>query len=144
ARDLGKWPDEGRLRLEDQLALAYARAGDRVEAERLWGRVAAARPRDLRAATLLFDLALTSGDEGGVRRAIDRFREIEGEDGVLWRFAEANRLILRAERGDASGLVGARALVVELASRRPGWSRTPLLEAKIAELEKDPERAIAG
>ena len=31
----------------------------------------------------------------------------------------------------------------QLASRRPSWSRIPLLAAKLAELENDPKQAIA-
>ena len=48
----------------------------------------------------------------------------------------------RAGQGGANDLNAARLLVGELAARRPGWSRTSLLEARIAELEKDTNRAI--
>lgn len=143
-RDLDRYPDEDRLRVKDQLALSRLRMGDREEAGRLWGEVAVARPRDLRVATMLFDLAEATGDEARIRRAIDHIKEIEGADGPIWRYAEAITLIARAGQGGAGDLAAARLLVGELAARRPGWSRTSLLEAKIAELEKDTNRAITA
>jgi tetratricopeptide (TPR) repeat protein len=141
-RDLDQFSAEDRLRLEDGLAGAFARLGDLDRAERLWTRVADQRPDDLRTANLLLDLAFQTGDMDAVQRAVDRLRRIEGEDGTLWRYGEVGRLTLLVRRGDTKPLGAARLMLAEVARRRPEWSRVPLLEAEIAELEGNPERAI--
>ncbi|HEX8199037.1 MAG TPA: tetratricopeptide repeat protein, partial [Isosphaeraceae bacterium] len=69
---------------------------------------------------------------------------IEGETGTLWRYAEASLLVTKARRGDKQGLDQARARLTEIAAQRPNWSRVPLLEAQINELEGNTERAIEG
>src|SRR5207249_1534002 len=67
---------------------------------------------------------------------------IEGEDGSLWRYGEAALLIRQAQDGDTPDLDDARALLAEVARRRPAWSRVPLLEATLAEVTGDAEEAI--
>ncbi len=147
AKNLEAFSPEDQLRLKDGLANAHARIGDFQEAGRLGSEVAEKRPDDVRIALLLFDLAIREDAEeqaSALQRAIARLRRIEGEEGVLWRFGEAARLVHRARQGDRSHLGEARTLLTEAARRRPGWARIPLLEAQIAELERNPDRAIAG
>src|SRR5207253_6248320 len=54
----------------------------------------------------------------------------------------------QARRGakglDRAKLADARARLTELGQERPAWSRLPLLEARIAEIEGNPEQAIAA
>jgi tetratricopeptide (TPR) repeat protein len=139
---------EDQVRLKDGLADAHARIGDFKEAARLWNDVAESRPADLRVALRLFDLSLQEDAKGEapalMQQAIERLRRIEGEDGALWRYGKAAYLVERASRGDRGRLDEAHTLLAEAARRRPGWARIPLLEARIAELERNPERAIAG
>jgi len=148
AKDLAKFPLDDRLRLKDGLADAYARLGDLQTAERLWTEVAEKRPDDPRVVVRLFDLAVQDGGNedrsAAMERAITRLRHLEGDNGARWRYGEAARLLLLARLGDKKRLGDARALLAEVAARRPGWGRVPLLEAKIAELERNPGRAIDG
>src|SRR5262249_3908796 len=58
-----------------------------------------------------------------------------------WRFAEAARLV-RGANGDRRRLEEARARLNEAAARRPAWGRVPLLQAQLAELEGNTDRAI--
>jgi tetratricopeptide (TPR) repeat protein len=98
--------------LLDGLGEAFLQLGDRSEAGRLWQRSVALR------------------------------RGIEGEEGTLWRDAEASRLIALARSGDPSGLGTAGQRLAEVASRRPTWSRVALLQAQVAELQGEPGRAL--
>jgi tetratricopeptide (TPR) repeat protein len=133
-----------RLHLLDGMADAYYRAGDKQEAGRLWQQLAGERHDDLRVRRRLLDLALQEGEEAAVQRLLKEIREIEGEDGTLWRYGEAARLIRRAESGDRTNLEQARAWLSEVAARRPAWSVVPLLEAEIADLERNTDKAVAG
>ena len=74
---------------------------------------------------------------------MDDVRRVEGLDGASWRFGEASLLFLQAQRGDRTGLKDARVLLAEAGKRRPGWSRPPLLEAEIEELEGNADAAAA-
>lgn len=130
-----------RSRLLEGLAEAYFRIGDPAEAERLGGRLAQMQPRNLRLRRLLLYRALDSDNEAAVRRLLGEIRSLEGEEGTLWRYGEAALLVRRARAGDRGGLDKARRYLVELASRRPAWPAVPLLEAEVAELEGNTERA---
>ena len=71
-------------------------------------------------------------------------RGIEGVDGVFWRTCEASLLLFQAKHGgDKAGLKDARVLLTEVARRRPDWSRPPLFEAELEELEGNVDAAIA-
>src|SRR5262249_17861084 len=121
----------------------HFRAGDLREAERLWGRVAEQLPTDLDVRSHLFDLAVRAGDDAAAQRLAKEFRRIEGDNGVLWRHAEASRLVLAArKRPDPGGLAEARRLLAEAAARRPSWPKPAILEADIALLEGNADGAI--
>lgn len=139
-------PADGRARLCEALAEAHDRLGHEQDAERLWVQVARTAGQDngLHVRSLLFDLALRRGDDARLRELVEEIRAIEGADGALWRYAEAARLVRQAGAGNHSGVDRARALLDGVAKRRPAWSRVPLLEAAIAELEGDAEGVLKG
>src|SRR5262249_20156526 len=110
-----------RQQLEDAIAAAFQAVGDRKEAARLWARLAQQRPHDLNVCLHLFELALDTGDEPGMIRQQEAMKRLEGEQGVLWRFAKACRLISKAQHGDQ--LEEARELLAYVASKRPRWAR---------------------
>ncbi|AGA29620.1 tetratricopeptide repeat protein [Singulisphaera acidiphila] len=131
-----------RPRLEDGLANAYIRLGDLQAAERIWTDAAKRRPDDRQLATLLLGLALRQGNDDSISRSSSHLRQIEGEDGALWRYADAARLVLRAKPGNGALLSQARTLLAEASKKRPEWALISLLEAEIAEKEGKPDRAI--
>jgi len=110
-----------RRRLFQGLAAAYTRAGLTAEATELWQRLAGELPGDLRCRLALFDLAALAGDEPAMQRWQKEIREIEGDEGVTWRNARISALLVAAQRGNLSGLDEARALLAEMAARRPDW-----------------------
>jgi tetratricopeptide (TPR) repeat protein len=145
-QQLTEIPADRRARLCEALAEAHNRLGHEQDAERLWAQVArtGGQENGLHVRSLLFDLALRRGDDARLRELIEEIRAIEGADGALWRYAEAARLVRQAGAGDLSALDRPRALLSEVAKLRPAWSRVPLLEAAIAELEGDVEGVIKG
>src|SRR5439155_13500393 len=141
-RDLATYAGEDQTLLLRAVADAYAAAGDAVGAGRLWRRWAGQQPDLLHVRLLLFDLALQARDEAELRRTLGEIRTIEG-DGPLWHYGEAARLILLARRGDKGNrLDEARRHLGEATALRPAWSRVPLLQAELDELDGNLERAL--
>ena len=92
----------------------------------------------------LFELAIVANEPAEAHEIIAKIKQREGEQGNLWRFAEAACLIDQAGRGDTRDLRdSARKLVAEIGERRPDWWGGPLLKAQVAEFENQPEEALA-
>ena len=73
---------------------------------------------------------------------VTKIRAIEGEQGTLWRFAQASYLLDEARRGETKDLSVSRALAAEIAAQRPAWWGSFVLLAEIAELEGQTDEAI--
>jgi tetratricopeptide (TPR) repeat protein len=142
AEGLDRFAPAERRKLLDGLAAACLQAGLPAEAERLWRRLAGERPNDLRARIALFDLAIQANDLAKVEAVLQEIRQIEGDDGVIWRYGRVASLLVRAQGGDRSGLDEARRLLASVAARRSEWSRVPLCEARLHELENHPDAAL--
>jgi tetratricopeptide (TPR) repeat protein len=141
-KDRERFGDPEQKRLLGGLAVAHLRIGDPSGAERLWAQLAERQPNDLRTRLLLFDLAIQTGREAALPELVRDIRRVEGDEGALWRYAEARRLILLATRGDRPALDEARRRAAEVAERRPSWSRVPLLQAVLAEQDGNLDKAL--
>ncbi|HTU19758.1 MAG TPA: tetratricopeptide repeat protein, partial [Gemmataceae bacterium] len=127
-----------------QLATAYFRLGEREEGRRLCRLLAQQAPAELPSLLVVLDLAFQGGDATLLARLTEELRRLEGEEGTWWRYAEAARLLLSAQRGeqDAKATVErTRVLVKDLVRLRPSWPRAALLEASLHELEGEPAEA---
>jgi tetratricopeptide (TPR) repeat protein len=142
-RDAEKSAGEERLRLLQGLAQAHDRTGSAADAERLYRLLAAERPNDLGSRLALFELKLKAGKTAGVVQVTDELRAIEGDEGVLWRYCTARRLLETVKPGQKGPLAEARALLKETAARRPGWARVPLCEALLHERAGEMDAALA-
>ena len=140
-RDLDAFDDPDRSRIELALAEVFARFGDTEGAARLAHEAAGHDPIALGPQTTLLLLALESGDREGVRDAGESLRKIEGENGPLWRYAEAGGLLLKARAGEPADLGRADRLAAEAAERKPGWAPLYLLRAELASRADAPEQA---
>jgi tetratricopeptide (TPR) repeat protein len=129
-------------RIATGLAAAYNRIGDSKEALRLLGLAVARRPADLGIRQQYFDTAVLAGDDAAAARQIEDLHRIEGDEGVLWRYEDAARLVHEGRKGNADALSAARKQLAEIASRRPNWARRLVLEGEIAELEGRSELAL--
>jgi tetratricopeptide (TPR) repeat protein len=143
-KKLDRFNREERAQLLARLALMHHRFGDVHQAERLARQAARLDPMDLRNRLLLFDVALSTGQDKTIQEAVNEVRQQEGEDGTWWRYGEAARLLERARRGDKAARDRIRVLLHELTDRRPTWARVPLLRAYLAEVEGDSARSIEG
>ncbi len=126
------------------LADAYQRLGDKEQPRRLLGKCATLLPQDLGVRLRLFDLARAAGDDAAAQAVEAEIRAIEGDEGVLWRFAEAARLAGKALQGDSTGVARARQLLADVAKSRPNWSRASLLKAELDDMEGNRDAALEG
>ncbi len=122
-------------------AVAAARQGrgDRADAVRLYTRLTELRPDDLPAWRELFDLATGRNDREELDRVVRTLERLEGDLGVTWRLGRA---LLLATTGDKAGRARATEWLNEAQKHRPGWGKTYLLGARIAEADGDRSRAV--
>jgi tetratricopeptide (TPR) repeat protein len=131
-----------RARLFGGLADVLSSGGRVIEALALWKKVAELEPRTLSVCLVIFDLAVRTRDDALMGETLDATRQIEGQDGPLSRYNQARRILVNAKKGDRTAASNARALLVEVANKRPAWSRVPLAIAQTYELEGSPDKAI--
>lgn len=134
---------DDRQRLLSGLAAAHIRLGDFVGARQLYRQLVEARPTDRGLRLRLLDLDLQAGDEAAVRDLLDGLRGESGQGGTAWQYARLCYLVWRADHGHRDDLGEAHSLLDTLAAARPGWSRVPVCQGRLAELEGDTRRAIA-
>jgi tetratricopeptide (TPR) repeat protein len=144
-RNLDRLSPRDQSRLLGDIAAAYYRIGETKQAAQLWNRLAQEpqNKSDLRLRLILFDLALQEGDDPAMQRVLAELKQIEGEQGTLWRYAAAVRLIRRAQLGNRDGLVEARGLLDAVAARRPEWPSVLVAKADLEEASNNLDQAIA-
>jgi len=140
--------DRGRIPAADQPAFLGRLASVEVQLRELslarqHGReLAELQPDDVHVRLTLFDLSLEAGDQGDAASLVKEVRQIEGDTGMFWRFAQAALLIDKARRGASRNLDEARALAAEISERQPDWWVGPSLNGEIAELAGSTDQAI--
>jgi tetratricopeptide (TPR) repeat protein len=141
-KDLGKFSPKDEDRLLRQAATAYLQIGASQKSEEVWTRLAERRPKLIDVKLVLFDFSLHDGNEEAMQRLIEKIRNLEGDEGYLWRYCHVCRLIGQAIKGKKETLTEARAVLSAVARRRPHWSRVALCQAHIEELLGDRDAAL--
>ena len=126
------------------LAIGEARivVGDLAGAATVWGKVAEARPRDADIRLRLFGLAMQLSETATARELKNSLAALEGSNGPLAAFAEANLQAVGARTGDKAALAAARTAVAKALSLRPAWTAPAILEAELLELAGEKAKAI--
>src|SRR4029077_20199814 len=106
-----------------------------------WRELLAVQPQNIQYMIPLVDLAIEAGDRVDANELVRKIRGIEGEEGTIWRFEEATYLIEQARHGNRNGLDAAAKLATEIGARRGDWWGAPALEAQVAEVKGDSEKA---
>ena len=143
-KDLDHFTPEERTRLLCPLAQAYYRLGKASDGDRLCRLMAAAPEPDLGGRLLLMEAVLSSEDDALVDRVLADVARLEGDDPSWHDYGRAAWLVTLAARGNRRGLPEARALLTNVAHRRPQWSRMAILQGRLAELEGDTAAALDG
>ncbi len=146
SNNLDKFSAEQQARLLSGLGATASQLGETALAERIWKQLIQhpQQQHDPRLRMLLFEIALSKGNDAETRAALDEIKKIEGENGDYARYAKALFLIRQSERKlDKDTLNEARQILDQLASQRPSWPAIPLAKAELDRLQKRPELAIA-
>ena len=139
---LTQYAEADRPRLLSGLAEGYMLVGDRQPAMRLWQEVAQRLPQDTGVRFRLFEANIGLQQETEAKRWLDEIQRIDGAEGAMGEYGEAALLVMKAQKGDKSSLASARKHLAKAASQRPSWSRVPLLEATIFEMENQKDKAL--
>jgi tetratricopeptide (TPR) repeat protein len=129
------------LRVLRGLAEAYYRRGDPKKGIALWEQAAERAPQDLEVHLRLLEMAYRSGDAPAMEKQTEAIRNLEGTGGGLAAWGEAARRLVLAEKGDKSQLPEVHRRLDEARARRPRWAPVALLDARLAVLEGDFDRA---
>jgi tetratricopeptide (TPR) repeat protein len=134
AREWEKFSSEDQGRLLRGLAETYQRLGAVSEAAEYWRRLAQ-HPlyrADARVRLILLDHAMQADDRDAVNRLLDEIKAIDGGQGPMWGYGEAQRLLWLKKRGEPADLDTARTLLVGVKAQRPAW---PAAWFALAEVE---------
>jgi predicted Zn-dependent protease len=135
-------PPAQRWNLLRQLAPALALQGDQAAAGQCWLQVANHYPRDLQSRFQLLELALNQRDEAAAQRWLTELHQLEGADGLWWRYGEAARIVLLANSPGSTDLRQAQDYLSELKKAQPGWGRVWLLSGLLEERLGQEKQAI--
>ncbi len=138
-----------RARVETALAAAHYRIGNTADSNRLCRRLLnwlndSSRQSEFDDWVRLLDLAMPGGDDRLISEIISELKKREDNDGAWWRYASAAHQVVKAFRGDRSGLEEARAALVKVTALRPGWGRAAVLQANLDYVTGDPVKALSG
>jgi tetratricopeptide (TPR) repeat protein len=110
------------------LAAFHLSMGDRPEAGKVLDRLVALTPKDLSPYPMLLDVLAAKPDRERLVDLVAKLRDLEGDDGALWRFAEALRLIRVGGVENRDVRERGRPLLAEVRKRRPSWPPPLVLE----------------
>jgi tetratricopeptide (TPR) repeat protein len=129
-------PHPERDRLERRLVDLYLRQRHYALATPLLRDLIARHPEDVRYRLWQIELLLAQGDEAQARTRIDALRRREGEEGIAWRCAEAERLI-------NTDPAAAQELAEVAHELQPTYSRPLWLLARLAEKREEYDKALS-
>ncbi|WP_165229447.1 tetratricopeptide repeat protein [Aquisphaera insulae] len=143
-----KLPDSDQPAFLERLAGTELRVGQPELARQHLRELAAIQPASVRTRLALFDLAQEANDVSEATSLLEQVRKLEGEEGTTWRYCRAILLLGQARVGQGSSgnpdpriTADVENLVAEIAKRRPNWWGAPVIEAQVAELRNQPDKA---
>jgi tetratricopeptide (TPR) repeat protein len=126
------------------LAGFYLRTQDWEAARQTLTHLAELAPEDLTVRLALLEVLSAKHDGEGMRDLVAYLLDKEGDEGTLWRYAEAVRLMtgVEAPAPDKRDRARAHQLLNEIGKRRPAWAPSVALQGAIEEMEGNAQRAI--
>lgn len=137
-------PESDRWSVRHRMAQLMARAGQLKEAHQEFVELTAQQPRDLQLLEELTELSLDTQNLKEAEQREQQLQTLEGENGTLWRWFRARRLLQLDIQTHSGSVAEVQRLVNELESRRPAWRETYILRAELAQHLGHPAEAIAA
>lgn len=141
-REAGSLAPEEKIIFDRALAETWSRLENPEQARALWKGLADKLPHDLQCRFALFELALKKGQVREANALWQEIQRLDGPAGILSQYGKAALEVVRASNGDKAALAEARRTLAGLGHKRADWSRIQLLEARIAELDGNANKAI--
>ena len=132
---------DDQFRLFSTLADHYELRGSAESADRLRNLAAQLRPYDLRTRIRMLETAIAGGHRDVAAEHLQKLRDIVGTDNAQVLAAEALLLVTSDDLSRAN-LDKAYSLLSDVASKRPGWYRVPLMMGVLS--ERDGNLDLAG
>ncbi len=142
ARQIFHEPDLSTV--EQRLAEQYIRLGKLTEGRKILTALTERHPDQLQFIQELATVALETGDTAAAESCEEKLLQLEGDDGSVWRYVRARRLLDAPAASRAALLAEAEYLATELQSRRPSWPDTYLLLGLLAEQQGRSVQAVAA
>jgi tetratricopeptide (TPR) repeat protein len=136
-----KFEKDDRARLLGALGNAARDLKDLSEARRLWGLVAAIRPKDMGIRFVLLEAALQQNDGKGADEVLESIKALDAASQPMAQYAHARVLIWdaevckKAEPDYKSKLTEAEQLLTRVERQLPRWSRVAVARGQIHELQ---------
>jgi tetratricopeptide (TPR) repeat protein len=145
AADRQRIPSADRPAFLERLGAVENQLGQPALARQHYRELADLKPNNVQVLTALFELAMQSADSSEAQELVTKMRALEGEDGTLWRFAQASSLLDQSRRSPAGSrdleLPLPQRLAQEIAQSRPDWWGSFVLQAEIADLRGQNDEA---
>lgn len=137
-------PSEQRSSLQLALVALSLRDGKPKQAARELRGLQDTYPENVAILEQLADLAFERGDMQAAEQWETKLREVEGQDGLRWRYERARRLVVQASSANDQRFQEAQSLAQELLAARPSWPPAVLLSAMIHHRAGQVAEAIQG
>ncbi len=129
--------------IQRSLVDLHRATGNLDDARKVLTQIHERHPEDIETLQNLAQVNLELGDLAGVEAVEAKFKDIEGEDGVRWRYFRASRLLADPARS-AEAPTEPSKLQQEIESRLPGWAFGHLLKGDIHVRSRQFDRAAAA
>ncbi|MGD9645027.1 MAG: tetratricopeptide repeat protein, partial [Pirellulales bacterium] len=145
ASKVDELPEGERIPLLSAAAAAFNRARDFERSGEYYEKIAERDPANLTSLLMIFSMAREANDEEKMQDAVNRIKEMVGEENSYYLFCQASALVWEVVQGQAepAALAQAGKLLDKAAEQRPNWGLLLSLRGEIDEREGNIDAAIA-
>jgi len=139
---LETFPPDQRVPLRHALGQLNLARGRVDEARRELAELHQADPTNVGLMQQLAEQALRAEDWADAKHWEEKLRDLEGEDGIVWRYCRARRLLGQSNSIHDPQFQEAAELQVKILEMRPDWHAAHLLGGLIQQVQGNPTKAI--
>ncbi len=128
---LAEAPNDRKNEIRRRLADLNRAAGKPNETRNLLQQILDDQPDNLDVLRSLVQLEMETGNLAKMEEMEQKLKEVEGGDGIFWRYFRARRLLADPDQPSTEALVDAGQLQRAIESRLPGWPPAHVLKGAI-------------
>ncbi len=135
-------PEDVRPALQRELVQIAIREGRPEQVGEQLAELRRREPKNRQWLALSMEQAFEAGRIADVEPMEKELRELEGPDGLFWRYYQARRLLAEAQGPNDPKLAEASKLQSFIQNQRPAWSKVHLLQGLLSEATGQFEQAV--